>query len=178
MISGRRLHIFRAFRLFAAWFFTPVSISQFYLGKIERRLSWIRAAAQGRTAGQAYFDLSPFACPCAVYGSNRFRCRFPSPSDLVSGRRGIFALVFLLFRVQLPGFPEMRHVRLGSFFALFPLLLSRCGQDDHSDHQKCGNGELKSGEDKILYAHGGGYAMVFLIGAVFSPSAPFAPRRL
>ena len=169
MILGRRLHIFRAFRLFAAWFFTPGSISQFYLGKIERRLSWIRAAAQGRTAGQAYFDLSPFACPCAVYGSNRFRCRFPSPSDLVSGRRGIFALAFLLFRMQLPGFPETLHVLLGSFFALFPLPLSGYGQDDHSDHQECRNGERQSGEDKIRYAPRGGYAMVFLIGAVYVP---------
>ena len=102
MISSRRLHRFRAFRLFAVRFSRAVSMVQFYLGKIERRLSRVRAAAQGRTAGQAYFDLSPFACPCAVYGSNRFRCRFPSPSDLVSGRRGIFALAFLLFRVQLP----------------------------------------------------------------------------
>ena len=169
MILGRRLHIFRAFRLFAAWFFAPVSISQFYLGNIERRLSRIRAVAQGRTAGQAYFDLSPFACPCAVYGSNRFRCRFPSPSDLISGRRGIFALVLLLFRVQLPGFPETLHVLLGSFFALFPLPFGCYGQDDHSDYQGCRNGERKSGEDKILYAHGGGYAMVFLIGAVYVP---------
>ena len=91
------------------------------LGEIERWLSRIRAAAQGRTAGQAYFDLSPFACPCAVYGSNRFRCRFPSPSDLVSGRRGIFALAFLLFRVQLPGVPETLHVLLGSLFTIFLL---------------------------------------------------------
>ena len=56
MILGRRLHIFRAFRLFAAWFFTPVSISQFYLGKIERRVvPDSGGGAKVELAGQALF---------------------------------------------------------------------------------------------------------------------------
>ena len=37
MISSRRLHRFRAFRLFAVRFSRAVSMVQFYLGKIERR---------------------------------------------------------------------------------------------------------------------------------------------